>query len=50
MGKRAPYLSDYFLLDRGDDFGSGMEDQQEALDLLNTTELRILKVIFMVCS
>ena len=26
MGKRAPYLSGYFLLDRGNDLGSGMED------------------------
>ena len=30
MGKRAPYLSDYFLLDKGDDFGSGMEDHPRA--------------------
>jgi len=26
MGKRVPYLSGYFLLDRGNDLGSGMED------------------------
>ena len=26
MGKRAPYLSGYFLLDRGNDLVSGMED------------------------
>ena len=34
MGKRAPYLSGYFLLDRGDDFGSGMKDRPRALGLL----------------
>ena len=34
MGKRAPYLSGYFLLDRGDDFGSGMEDHPRAEGLL----------------
>ena len=34
MGKRAPYLSGYFLLDRGDDFGSGMEDPPRAQGLL----------------
>lgn len=25
-GERAPYLSGYYLFDRGDSFGSGMED------------------------
>ena len=34
MEKRAPYLSGYFLLDRGDDFGSGMEDPPRAQGLL----------------
>ena len=34
MGKRVPYLSGYFLLDRGDDFGSGMEDRLRAQRLL----------------
>ena len=34
MGKRVPYLSGYFLLDRGDDLGSGMEDHPRAQDLL----------------
>ena len=34
MGKRAQYLSGYFLLDRGDDFGSGMEDHPRAKGLL----------------
>ena len=34
MGKRAPYLSGYFLLDRGDDLGSGMEDHPRAQGLL----------------
>ena len=34
MGKRAPYLSGYFLLDRGDDMGAGMEDRPRALGLL----------------
>ena len=30
MGKRTPYLSGYFLLDRDDDFESGMEDRPRA--------------------
>ena len=34
MGKRTPYLSGYFLLDRGDCFGSGMEDRPWAQGLL----------------
>ena len=34
MGKRTPYLSDYFLLDRGDCFGSGMEDRTRHQGLL----------------
>ena len=34
MGKRAPYLSGYFLLDRGDNFRSGMEDFPRAQGLL----------------
>ena len=33
MGKRAPYLSGYFLLDRDDDFESGMEDRLRAQSL-----------------
>ena len=34
MGKRVPDLSGYFLLDRGNDFGSGMEDRPRAQGLL----------------
>ena len=34
MGQRVPYLSGYFLLDRGDDLGSGMEDHPRAQALL----------------
>ena len=34
MGKRAQYLSGYFLLDRGVDFGAGMEDRPRAQGLL----------------
>ena len=34
MGKRAPYLSGFYLLDRGDGFGSGMEDRPRAHSLL----------------
>ena len=34
MGKRAPYLSGYFLLDRGDGSGSGPEDCHRAQGLL----------------
>ena len=33
MGKRAPYLSGYFLLDRGDGSGSGTEDCPRAQGL-----------------
>ena len=33
-GKKGPYLSGYFLLDRDDDFGSGMEDHPRAQGLL----------------
>ena len=34
MGKRTPYLSGYFLLDRGNDVESGMEDRLRAKGLL----------------
>ena len=34
MGKRAPYLSGYFLLDRDDEFESGMEDRTRDQGLL----------------
>ena len=34
MGKGAPYLSGYFLLDRGNGFGSGMEGHPRAQHLL----------------
>ena len=34
IGKMAPYLSGYFLLDSGDDFGFGMEDRLRAQGLL----------------
>ena len=34
MGKRAQYLSGYFLLDRGDGSGSGTEDCPRAQGLL----------------
>ena len=34
MGKRALYLSGYFLLDRDDGSGSGTEDRPKAQGLL----------------
>ena len=33
-GERVPYLSGHFLLDRDDDFGSGMEDRPRVQGLL----------------